>query len=57
MISQTYKDETVTANVTGSYGPTIVHGAMIYFVDNVFTAFVVANIDQVNEDSNRERRR
>jgi len=56
-ISTTTGSKTETANVLGAYGPTIVNGAMVYFVDNVFSNFVVANLATVLEDSARTIRR
>jgi len=56
-ISTTTGSKTETANVLGAYGPTIVNGAMVYFVDNVFSNFVVANLATVVEDSARTVRR
>jgi len=52
-----YDGSLTSANILGSYGPTIVNGAMVYFVDNVFTAFVVANLEAIKEDANKAARR
>lgn len=56
-IQTTTGDKTETANIIGSYGPTIVNGAMVYFVDDVFTQFVVDNADALFQAENKADRR
>jgi len=60
-VTQIYNNAgSVTASVispTSSYGPTIVNGAMVYFVDSVFTAAVLAEASKLIVEANRNARR
>jgi len=57
-ISQTSDGETETFDVLATtYGPTIAKGAMVYYINGVFTKFVLDNLPAIVDEPSKSLRR